>query len=288
MTRTRLIVLALGVALCWATLASADPAQPATPGNYREGWWLDGLGYGWAPGVFGHLSVDDRKTTVDESVGDTFDNLLGGNAFAGSAIVELGHDRWSVLVDAFGGYSDGAVRESLPTPLPGVGIDLVAKLKVKQVFVDFDVAYRLGQWTLPGRTRPLTLGIYAGARSSWTYSRVRASAQTTGLPQNQARSLAASEAIAWADPLIGVRWELPLLDELVVDFRGDVGGFGAGSSFAWGIMSGLRYWLPWELGPARSWLGGGYKIVAFDHDLSRGRNADLTFGGPYLGMGIGL
>ena len=57
-------------------------------------------------------------------------------------------------------------------------------------------------------------------------------------------SASAFQSWGWADPLIGFRWEVPVLDRLSLAFRGDIGGFGASSDLIWGIDSEVRYWLP--------------------------------------------
>src|SRR5205823_9824826 len=53
-----------------------------------------------------------------------------------------------------------------------------------------------------------------------------------------------------ADRLIGVRWSVPVLDRLSLDFVG-----------------GVRYWLPWSPLPSiQPYLGLGYRLAAFERD----------------------
>ena len=77
--------------------------------------------------------------------------------------------------------------------------------------------------------KPLTLGCTPGP-ATCTSTR-SSSAGFVGAVQHAA---SASNSWAWADPLIGVRWEVPVLDRLSLDFRGDIGGFGASSDLVWG------------------------------------------------------
>jgi hypothetical protein len=42
-----------------------------------------------------------------------------------------------------------------------------------------------------------------------------------------------SRVFDFADPMIGVRWGVPLLDRLSLDFRGDLGGLPTGSKLTW-------------------------------------------------------
>ena len=90
----------------------------------------------------------------------------------------------------------------------------------------------------------------------------------------------------WADPLLGVRWEVPILDQLSLDFRADIGGFGASSKLIWGIVSGVRYWLTWHPWSLQPWLGAGYRVMAFDRDAGGADSLDLQFRGPYSGVGV--
>jgi hypothetical protein len=103
-----------------------------------------------------------------------------------------------------------------------------------------------------------------------------------GLPRGDT----VSRAFDWADPLIGIRWEVPLLDQLTLDFRGDIGGFGASSELTWGLVGGARYWLTWSPWSSRPWVGVGYRVVAFDRDFGTEGNIDLQFRGPVAGVGF--
>src|SRR5262249_10668844 len=141
----------------------------------------------------------------------------------------------------FGGYEELRVNEEIPTQLCKLSVR--AKDKTKFVFGDVGFGFRIGRWTLPHRSRPLTLGVYTGARYAWLSSELGATGGVVGAAQ---RSANVSESIAWADPLIGVRWSVPLLDWASLDFRGDIGGFGASSDLVWGIVSMARVWLPWQ------------------------------------------
>ena len=86
--------------------------------------------------------------------------------------------------------------------------------------------------------------------------------------------------------MIGVRWEVPLLDSLSLDFRGDIGGFGASSELIWGLVGDVRYWLTWRPWSLEPWIGAGYRALAFDRSPSADANLDMQFRGPYLSLGF--
>ena len=129
--------------------------------------------------------------------------------------------------------------------------------------------------------KPLTLGCTPGP-ATCTSTR-SSSAGFVGAVQHAA---SASNSWAWADPLIGVRWEVPVLDRLSLDFRGDIGGFGASSDLIWGLVSDVKYWLPWTPWALQPWFAIGYRAVAFNRDFAGSNNIDLQFRGPTRGAGF--
>src|SRR5262245_11475290 len=287
--RTRLWTVLLAHALL--ALASRNVFAEETSGEKKR-WELEVLPYVWIPGNFGTLEAGGRTAHANVSVKDSLDLATAGNAFTSSAYFELRWDRLFTYLDGFGGYVDEHVRETRAFPriprLGTVGVD--AKLKMKPVLMDFGVGYRLGEWSLPNRKRPLTLGLFAGARYYWFYSRTRAAASVAiTLPRRSAaihRAIDVSKTFDWADPFVGVKWEVPLLDCLSLEFRGDIGGFEAGSDVAWNLVSGLRYWPSTTIFSAHPWVGAGYRAVGFNYTAGSDSEVDLQFRGPYGGLGL--
>jgi hypothetical protein len=245
----------------------------------RPHWEFEVAPYAWIPGNFGTATVKGRTANIDVSVRDALDLATSGNAFTAAGYFSIAYDRWSVFADAFGGYAEASVSETIPTRFCTASV--AGKAKIKPVLADFALGYRLGQWSLPGRRRPLTVGVYAGARYSFTGIRLNASAGVGG----SSRSDSVSRSFSWADPMIGVRWEVPVFDRVSLDFRGDIGGFGASSDLIWGLVGGARYWLPWTPWSTQPWLGAGYRAAAFDR-TSGADSLDLQFRGPTGGMGF--
>lgn len=276
--------------LCVAAEPGEDASRPAS--EERKAWEFEIQTPVWVPGNYGTLKVKGRTAHIDVSPGDVIDLLTSGNAFAGEGYFEFRYDRFFTYADALGGYVDEAVSANVPTKrFPRLGaLDIDAKLKLKQVLADFGVGYRLGQWTLPNRRRPITLGVYAGARYYWFETRLRASASITArLPRRAAelhRAADVTQTFDWADPLIGLRWEVPVLDSVSLDFRGDIGGFGAGSDLSWNLIGGFRYWVPIRPFSTRPSIGAGYRALAFDRSVGSTGELDLQFRGPYLSLGV--
>jgi hypothetical protein len=269
----------LVVGLVLLALAPARPmaAEDAPPSPWKFEFALPV----WIPGNFGTIDVKGHTAAVDVPVGDVLQLLFDGDALAGEGYFSASYDRFSIFVDAFGGFAKESAQQKIPTPY--CTLCLAAKADLWQAIVDVGFGYRLGQWTLPGRQRPLTLGVYAGTRYMHFATKLHGSVGVVG---GILRSPNVSDTFNWADPMIGIRWEVPLLDNLSLDFRGDIGGFGASSDLIWGLVGGVRYWLSWKPWSLEPWLGAGYRALAFDRSPSADANLDMQFRGPYLGLGF--
>lgn len=263
-----LLLLAVGM----AGLAAAEE---------KSKWEFEAAPYGWLFGNYGSVTVNGHTAQVNVSPIDTYQLLEDGNAFAGAGYFSVRYDRWSVFADSVGGYAEDGVHEKIPTQLCTLSVAATGKLRFATA--DFGVGYQLGRWSLAGRRRPLTLGVYAGTRYMYFNVKLDVSGGVVGGIQ---RAGAASNSWAWADPLIGVRWEVPLLDRVSLDFRGDIGGFGASSDLIWGLVGGVRYWLPWTPWTIQPWLGMGYRVLAFDRSSGANNSIDMQFRGPTSGMGF--
>ncbi len=240
-------------------------------------WKFEIVPYAWLPGTFGTVEVLGRTARVDSTVYDTVKLLFDGDMLGGAIYLGASYDRWSLFVDGFGGFAKADADGSVCCTT------FSAKVKMYEAIVDVGLGYQLGAWTLPERRRPLTLGVYAGTRIMYLSSRIQADVDRPGVV---ARSLDASRSWTWADPMIGVRWEVPVHDRISLDFRGDIGGFGASSKLIWGLVGGARWWLDWSPFGSTTWLGLGYRAVSFDHDFAGSNQANLELRGPYAALGF--
>jgi hypothetical protein len=281
----RLIVLAFVlVALCAPAWAEDD--QKAS--SWMDGfvvdrpatWEFEAQPYAWLFGNFGSATIQGRTIDIDVTPSDTWNLLTGGNAFAGSGYFALSYGRWSTFVDSSGGYAEESVHEQIPTQFCTLSVQ--AKTKLKYVITDAAFGYELGEWSLPARKLPFTLGVYAGMRYMWFWNRLAA---TAGVVHGKQQSGTAIETFEWADPLIGIRWSLPLLDSVSMTFRGDIGGFGASSQLIWGLATDARYWVPFSPFGSHPYVSLGYRAVVFDRASSPG-SIDLQFRGPTAGAGF--
>jgi hypothetical protein len=272
------IRVATGLAfLAIASLSFADDRKPA-------GWQFEIMPYAWIPGTAGTLEVKEETASIDVTVGDILDLLGDGNAFAIGSYFGARYDRYSAFVDAFGGFIDMPGDLSIPT---SSGTQQVSgTVKVRPVILDVAIGYQLGEWSLPERKRPLSLEMFLGAR--YTYLGTELEVPTGlvgsgGVIEVQDSGGSVSKGLNLVAPMGGVRSEVPLLDALTFNFRGDVGG---STALTWELVGELRYWLPWEPGVAKTWLDAGYRAVSLKQDFGDGNSVDLQFRGPILGLGF--
>ncbi len=280
-------VLALLVAtVAIAAAADGDPmatAARATPSveSAHSPWRFEMVPYVWLSGAGGTVDVDGRSASFAIGPGDVVDLAVEGDALAGGGYFSAQYDRLFAYVDAFGAYMKDTVDTKVPTRFCCVSLNTVAR--IRPVLVDVAVGYRLGEWSVPSRLRPASLGAYVGMR--YTHFGIDLSAGAGA--GNFQRQATASDEFNWADPLIGLRGEIPVFDRLSFAFRGDVGGFGVSSDLIWGVAGDLRYWPEWSPWSTQPWLGLGWRIVAFDRDFSRTNGSiDMRLSGPTAALGF--
>jgi hypothetical protein len=272
-------IFALVLLVAVRARAGEAPADGARPSD----WTFEIAPYAWVPGTYGTIDVDGRTAHLSVTPIDLLEKVFDGDALAGGAYASARWRRFSVFVDAFGGGVKST--EDVTVPTPRCDVDVRAKVRVREAIVDVGVGAEVGRWPIPGRRRPLTLGVYAGMRYVHLGNEIDATTEVVQLGLE--RRTEATATFDWADPLIGVRFEVPLHDRVSLAFRGDIGGFGASSDLAWGLVGDVRYWMGWSPRGARPWLGLGYRVAAFDRSGGDGEErADAQFRGPTAGVGF--
>jgi len=88
----------------------------------------------------------------------------------------------------------------------------------------------------------------------------------------------------WIDPYVGLRWKWNFADKWATRLRGDVGGFGIGSTITWNAV-GLLDYKPWQ----HVGFFGGYRVLYQDYSTGSGSHRfsyDAYMHGPVLGLNI--
>ena len=282
-----LVLVLLASGACLAVGADGEP--PTSAEQPKSPWALEIALPIWLPGNYGTIRIRDRVSRADVSTSDLIDLMTSGHAMGAAGYFDLRYDRVFAFVDALGAYADESVSTVLPIerfPRRESHLAIDANVKMKQTIADFGIGYRLGEWAIPNRKRPFSLDVFVGARYYWFLTRLRASASVRTRRRDFARSVDVTHTFDWADPLVGVRWQLPLLDCISADFRGDIGGFEAGSDIAWNLVGGFRYWVDFTLLSSHPYLGLGYRALGFERSESSSNGMDLQFRGPYASAGF--
>jgi opacity protein-like surface antigen len=231
---------------CCLLLLAAVPAWAAE-------WKHELAPYLWGSAMEGTVGIGDVTAETEMSFSDILDDLEFG--FMGT--YRATRDRYSITVDAI--YMGLGATEEGPAGVLKADIDL------DQVGLEADLGYALNdRFTLLGGLRYVSLD---------------ADLRVTGPLGNE---LSASEGQDWVDPVVGAIYAWPFAEEWALNLRGDIGGFGIGSDFAWQGVATLR----WQFSP-RTALAIAYRYLDMDYEDGKGSNYfkyDVATSGPAMGV----
>lgn len=232
----------LSVLLLVGSLAGSASAQ-------EEEWEFRFTPYIWGAGLQGDTTAGRTDAEIDLSFRDILDDLE--MALMGDFRAEKGP--WAIQTNF-------------------VWTDL--KSDTQKGPLNITVEPQMVFWELAGHYRVApTWELLAGFR--YYYAEIHIDIDT---PITQ-RSVSGDES--WVDPIIGAAFRTPLNERWSFAARGDIGGFGAGSDFAWSALAVLDY----RFGETTS-ITFGYRHLDFDYDTGSG---DREFGidayltGPVIG-----
>jgi hypothetical protein len=246
--------------------------------EHAQAWKFDvAAPYLWLPEQHGRVGVGPLSAPVDVGFDDIFTLLGDGDLLGGAGHFEAYNSdlHLAMFFDATGSVVD--TEAGVPN-VPGAKLEANLSL----LFLEWGFGYRVGPLALDrAGTRKFWVEPFVGAR----YTRL---GNDLELRQNGVPVASVSGNTDWADPILGVRWSLGLLENLALRFRADIGGFGAGSELAWSLNSLFEYQLPWTLFSAPLVAGAGYKVLDFDYESGGNvsKNIALNFRGPLLGLGL--
>ena len=208
-------------------------------------------------GVTGIRNLPDVK--VDADAGDIFSHLqIGAMLYA-----EAHNEHFAISSDII--YMHLKQDVSSTTTVNSGRVDM------KQFAWELAGLYKVLHWLEFGvgaRLNNLEAGydIYTNAAGGGTVNRV------------------SSKNITWIDPIIITRAKFAASQKLLFQFRGDIGGFGAGSKFAWQIQADVAYRISKLLQ-----LGLGYRVISIDYEKGSGNERflyDVNTFGPVLRIGF--
>jgi hypothetical protein len=243
--------------------ASDSTSNPAVGDNQ---WHLLVAPYAWASSIHSKVTIGNFDATSTVTFSDLLRNLQG----AGQIHLEAQKNQFGFFLDptymkirgdaTFNGLHNGAA--------PPVVRDLT--LTMEMWLVEFGGFYQVGKWPINGNSgQKVTVDILGGGRLWYLHSDL-----DTTSPINPTKT------VNFVDPIIGARVTADLTKKVVVNLRGDVGGFGVGSDISWnGVLTfGYRFT------PSITAMLG-YRVLYVDYkaDSKRVRYEETLYG-PMAGV----
>ena len=238
--------------------ATARPSAGEAAASDPEPWRLNLALYGWATSVSGNVTARNQTVDINASFIDVVQksDSLGGLM----AYFEANKGRVGFYTDfVFARLGFGAGQTNYRNPLPGLRITTTTNVALTyQLFiVEMGGLYELHRWT--GADGAFTAVDALLAARYWNTS-VAATFDATanvnlsnfGLQRSFGLAVARTDAVQWVDPVLGLRLRHRFTPSQEFFVRGDVGGFGLGSQFAWQAVAAYSY----------AWQFTGYQIAA--------------------------
>ena len=249
------------VSIALVALFCVSFCQPASAADDRE---LVIIPYLWAAGLNGDQAVDGNQA----SVGLNADGILEALDFGGMVHIESRRGKWGPFLDA------AYVKLSTDGKVGPFDVDVSTELAQ----MELGIFYRFLERTIGNDDRrSLSLDVLGGGR--YTYLEGELDSKGAG-------PIEVDKSKDWVDAIVGGRIQIDLTEKLAFSLRGDVGGFGIGSSsdFVWNLIAALGYELS-----ERTTLWLGYRHLDLDYDDGSGPRQfeyDVELTGPMAGLEI--
>jgi hypothetical protein len=205
-------------------------AHPQSSGASSDQWKITVAPYLMLPWMDGTAAVRGREVGINMAPSDILSNLQ----FSAMGAFEARKAKWAIGADA--------VYMALGTTIDKPPAD-----------IDFNQ----GAYTFAGlRQLNDKVDFVFGARWNVLQGRLgfKGPLETT---VNQTKQ--------WVDPIVGIKLRQPLGGKWHFTMQGDIGGFGAGSDFAWHLFPVVGV----DVGK-RTTLGMGYRVLGADYKSGSG------------------
>jgi hypothetical protein len=234
-----------------------DPAPLAPPQKEESAWRWDLIPYYWSASLGGSLAIDGQEVDI-EGGGDGFFSEPALSGFLGH--FEAHHGPWSyVLAPIF----INAESEGGQPPTTDADLNIDAQLHEAFVARQFAPGW---QWMLGLRYQKIDTDMDLSI----------ASVPVASLDSSK----------EWVDPIVGVRYQHHFDESWSLYARGDIGGFGVGSDFAWNASLVGSYQFTPLFG-----VQLGYRALSIDFE-DQGNSGELSYDldmyGPMIGMSFSL
>lgn len=228
------VLLMLSVAV-FPSLAQSQGGS----GTSSDEWKFTLAPYLMVPWMDGKTAVKGREVEVNVAPSEIFSNLQFG-VMGG---FEARKNKWAVGTDA--------VYMALGTT--------VERVPVLGDRANADVDFNQGAYTFMGlRQLNDKVDFLFGARWNVIQGRL-------GFKGPLASTV--EETKQWVDPIVGIKLRQPLGEKWHFSMQADIGGFGAGSKFAWQVWPTVGV----DVGK-RTTLGIGYRVLSGDYETGSQAN----------------
>jgi len=273
------------------TFALLDAASP------RFGDWSASLTpYIWGVGMNGSTTALGHSTEMNVSFVDAL-TKSSSMPLEFAANMELRNGPLSFYADfAWMQMRMAGSLMALRNPIAGavLSLDADARLKTTLAIVEGGATFEMGRWGYAGAQGAFTaVDAVAGLR----YWRIgldlalniagAVNLANLGLEQSGGKAIARSGDLSWVDPFVGLRLRQQVDAANAFYLKGDVGGFGVGSKFAWQAAGGYTHDFQFA---GLNWTGMvGYRALRADYTRGEGlrrSGVDMIMHGPMTGLGV--
>jgi len=275
-----------------------DPSAIEGTSGEHDPWKFSLMLYWWLAGPTGEITKGDDTTTINATAFDIFN--LSDNAGALFFYADAMRDRFGLYVDL--AYQTlGVGLDPQQTKIGPLSISLNdPRFDTENITVEFALLYRFARWfqckqqDRYRRDKPsLALDALVGFRYAHSDISLRGSIDTsisiggTEIWTNT-RPLSVRDVSDIVDPILGFRMIALPVEPVFVFLQGDIGGFGAGTDFAWHTIASLAYLFRLK----DDWFMGihiGYRALGTRDEEGSGPDRskiDLTLHGPWFGFGF--
>jgi opacity protein-like surface antigen len=259
-------------------------------------WDVSIMPYLWAVGMNGSSTAAGQTANVNMTFVDALTNS-SSFPLEVAANMEARNGPISVYVDAIWMQTRMAGSLfALRNPIANANLAVNADARLKQTVTIIEAAgtLELGRWGYAGSPAAFTaIDAVAGLR----YWRIgldlsldvtgAINLANLGLSQVGNKAVAKSGAMTWVDPMIGLRLRQQVDAHNSFYLKGDIGGFGAGSKFAWQAAGGYMHDFQFAGLNLTSMIG--YRALYADYSKNQGirqSGFNAIMHGPTVGVGI--
>lgn len=156
------------------------------------------------------------------------------------------------------------------------------------IYMDLSEAFRLPGGLIPGEIgfTQLTTGLYGQYRLTNSLQ-LMAGVLYTDIslkmpPDSPPQLRYLKTADSWADPVVGLRYAVPMSERWSFDGFGQIGGFGVSSDLVWQLAGSFNYRVT-----ERGYFTAGYRYMDFNYESGNGLDRfkfDAVEHGPALGF----